>query len=334
LTRTLYIHTGPPKTGTSAVQFLFRDLDDPALTYPKAGQWPDGSHNLLFFAMQGQTQRGSTEIPPLSELAESMAAELRNARQDALISSECFDSPDKLQQLTALAGDAISGFDRIVPVVTLRHPVERAASAYNQAVKDPVQGLQMLPDDYLNETIKSFGLTRLTEIWQKHDTDTIFLSYHPNTDFVQRFASAIGRSDLSPDDTPQRNRSLGGLGLSLLLIGNRRLSSHAEREAFFNQTLRGNKELKMWRGNSFPFSDAAVERVQAQFVREDLETLKTRFGLDLTGWQSPPRIELTQKECNQFRTICQRELPGGRQKVEDVRTILGLFAADRKSVPQ
>ncbi len=38
MTRTLFIHTGPAKTGTSAVQHLLRDLDDPKLVYLKAGQ--------------------------------------------------------------------------------------------------------------------------------------------------------------------------------------------------------------------------------------------------------------------------------------------------------
>ena len=57
--RKLYIHAGPPKTGTSALQYVLRDHDGSAVYYPKAGQWDDGSHHNLvlnFYGDDGQSQ--------------------------------------------------------------------------------------------------------------------------------------------------------------------------------------------------------------------------------------------------------------------------------------
>lgn len=65
--RMLYIHVGPSKTGTTAIQSIFQDLNDNRLTYPKAGRWPDGSHNLLYFSINGFSGSGrnivTTQVP-------------------------------------------------------------------------------------------------------------------------------------------------------------------------------------------------------------------------------------------------------------------------------
>lgn len=56
--RTLYLHCGPPKTGTSAIQAHLRDnACHPDLLYPQAGQWGDGVHHCLTFVAQGMWAR-------------------------------------------------------------------------------------------------------------------------------------------------------------------------------------------------------------------------------------------------------------------------------------
>ena len=329
MTRTLFIHTGPAKTGTSAVQHLLRDLDDPKLVYPKTGQWPDGSHNMLYFAIQGQRRWGNIEIPPLAELADQMSAELMTAPHNVLISSESFETPDRLRLLRRLLANAIARFDRVVPIVTLRHPVERASSTYNQAVKEPAQGLQMWPDPYLFRTIKSHSLSQLVTAWQSFSADTLFLPHHPREDFVQRFVSALGRPDLAPKTNTIRNRSMGGLGLALLLISNRIHKTREERADFFRNTLRGNKDLKLWQSASFPFSEAAVEQVTERFVRQDLELCQARTGMDLSNWSAPQPIALTRRECEQIRAVCDREFPTIPEQAKITSAVLNLFATGK-----
>jgi hypothetical protein len=53
----VFIHVGPPKTGTSAVQHVMRTHDNSQVLYPKVGLWADGSHHNLAFNFYQDFQR-------------------------------------------------------------------------------------------------------------------------------------------------------------------------------------------------------------------------------------------------------------------------------------
>ena len=56
--RTLYLHVGPRKTGTSALQHILRNHDNSIVVYPKVGLWGDGSHHGLVFRFFGVDRSG------------------------------------------------------------------------------------------------------------------------------------------------------------------------------------------------------------------------------------------------------------------------------------
>jgi len=252
--RRLFVHVGPAKTGTTAIQSLFRDLADPALAYPAAGQWQDGSHNLLAFALQGAGHRGAVKVPPRDDLLPVVAAELAAAPRDALISSEGLSQPALYRQLLDGLGAAVAGFDQVIPILTLRHPLERAASDYNQRVKDAHYGETALPDIDLAGRIAAHRLCPLIAKWQQAAPEVRLLAYHPASSLVARFCTLVDRPDLAPAEAPWKNRSLGGVGLALLLIGNRLLPDGPARHRFLAEDMRGQPGLHLWRGASFPFS--------------------------------------------------------------------------------
>jgi hypothetical protein len=49
LDRKLFIHAGPTKTGTTAIQNFLRDYDGSQVLYPKTGQFGSGAHHNLVY---------------------------------------------------------------------------------------------------------------------------------------------------------------------------------------------------------------------------------------------------------------------------------------------
>jgi len=315
--RTLYIHVGPAKTGTSAIQHYFAGLDLPDLTYPRSGQWPDRSHNMLGFSLGRAKRWGAVEVAPLEELAPKFSAELDNAEQDALISSEGLANPEIYGTLLTTFAPAIARFDRVVPIFVIRHPVEAVASRYNQAVKDSYLGEKTLPDAYLTLRIAQSRLVEQVAFWRAKAPAAKFLLYHPAQTLLARFCQAIDRPDLAPATAEWRNRSLGGVGLALCLLGNRHLESESDRRAYF-QSLRETPGLRMWRGASFPFSREATSRALDTVVNPELDRLFDRFGMDARNWTPPDRVQLAADELAQVSEIAQNHLPRSAALTEDI----------------
>lgn len=325
--RTLYIHVGPAKTGTSAIQALFRDLDDPHLTYPRTAQWPDGSHNMLPAAMNGVTRWGNTTVLPLPDLIRGLGAELANAPQDALISSEGLANPASYTRLLDELGDAAAGFDSIVPILVLRHPIERAASGYNQRVKDPEHGERRLPDDFLRRRIPTYSLSPLLAPWQRTAPNLRLLNYHPAQQLAARFCDLIGRPDLLAERPPWKNRSLALPGLALVLLGNRHLPAADARRAFFTDVVRYVDGLELWRGASFPFSPGAVDRALTNVVLGDLQKVRGDTGFDLSDWSAPDVPELSAEDGARIRQAAHDHLPKGPALETDIDDVLAAFGA-------
>ena len=327
MTRRLFVHVGPAKTGTTAIQSLFRDLSDPALTYPAAGQWPDGSHNLIAFALQGAQRWGAIEVPPLSELLPRMADELAAAPRDALISSEGLGQPALYRRLIDGLADTVAGFDQLIPILTLRHPLERAASDYNQRVKDAQYGERALPDADLQGRIAAHRLCPLIARWQQTAPEVRLLAYHPAQSLVARFCALIDRPDLAPLEAPWKNRSLGGVGLALLLIGNRVLPDAAARHRFLAEDMRTYPGLKLWHGGSFPFSEAASARAMEAVVTPDIAAARTLHGIDLSDWHPPARATLSEADRTQVRAAARALLPASDRLTAEVEAVLAAFPA-------
>lgn len=93
------------------------------------------------------------------------------------------------------------------------------------------------------------------------------------------------------------NRSMGGAALLALLLAKRLLPDHGDRAAFFT-ALREDTGFQIWRGESFPFSGAAVEHFLTTHLEPDRAALRQCLGwsLPLENAPVPPRFMLSAQE--------------------------------------
>ncbi len=318
--RILHVHVGPPKTGTSAIQHYFAGLNSGTITYPTTGRWPDGSHNMLTFALAGTPNWGAIEIEPLPKLIRALSHELEAARGDVLISSEGFADPQTYRKFLARFEGPLARFDRIVPILVLRHPVERVASLYNQAVKDAHLGETLLPDAYLERHISEHRLMPQVNRWRSNvSPETRFLPYAPAGTLLARFCALLDQP--APEASDWRNRSLGGVGLALCLIGNRHLRRSEARQGFL-EALRADGAIRLWHGPSFPFSAPATERALQDVVKRDVAALFAQTGIDARAWERPDTIRLSDADRNQIRAAAATHLPDSAAVREDVDRVI------------
>jgi hypothetical protein len=267
------MHIGPSKTGTSAIQGFFRDQGPTSILYPETGRWPDGSHHKLPFAFDGKTQYGMIEIPPWKQLCQELDKEISISNKNILISSE-ISSLEFVKDLMSL----LSKHDLDIHLIlTVRNPLERAASSYNQEVKDPVIGLSENPDEYLLKRKMNYGFKPLFEKWSSLNLPLIVIPYEDELPLIQRFCMAIGAGVEAFVDDKHPNKSMGGAALLAILIANKLLNNEVQRRAFFTQ-IREDVSFKIWKGSSFPFSVKACGDF-CNAIKPDIEWIIDKFGL-------------------------------------------------------
>lgn len=138
--RTLYIHIGRPKTGTTSLQQTLQSnqklLARKGLRYLKTGNWA-GAHHQIAAALQSER-----ETPPWIERSETandqllanLTRELRFLRRDAVLSSEALwgSTRDQIKVLAAALPNDLN----IKIVMYLRRQDRAFESALNQGHKD------------------------------------------------------------------------------------------------------------------------------------------------------------------------------------------------------
>src|SRR5215469_18919344 len=101
LTRTLFLHVGPAKTGTSAVQHFLQRHDNSVVIYPKVGLWADGSHHNLVLNYFGEYARPELVREDPAKLIVRIGDEARGSTRDIVISSEVLAGRKDIAQFVA-----------------------------------------------------------------------------------------------------------------------------------------------------------------------------------------------------------------------------------------
>jgi hypothetical protein len=277
--RTIYLHVGPPKTGTSALQHLLREYKGPELIYPPVGLWRDGSHHNLvlnFYAdyRRPEVQRGDTGawLAEIGELARTRAGSL-------VISSEGLFGRDVrgfADALLEVAGGEAAGWRARVVVVCREH-FERTASLYNQAVKDPVIMERRSPDEYLAASAQSMRYMPALDRIGRAGLPLDVLNYHPRVEFVPRFLRHVGIADPGLLGAPQRNVSLSRKALVATLAANRVARTRDDRERM-SEALRSLR--KMYAPTPAIFGRHAMLALKP-VMTADRQALASRFGVEL-----------------------------------------------------
>ncbi|MFQ6538974.1 MULTISPECIES: hypothetical protein [Aphanothece] len=235
--RRLILHAGPHKTGTSSIQAVLRDHVFSAFHYPKTGQWPDGSHHNLVFSLVPELRRGDAEVLDAADLLEQLQRELADVQQQAfLISSEFLSTGCAARLVEWLVGHGLADPDGIRALLVERDLLSRAASLYNQAVKDPYVGETRSPDAWLSEEATSLRFEPIQAELRSAVTAVDVLSYEPAENLVQRVLMAAGaHQEELPDKMPWTNISMSEPVLKALLEVNRTVADPEERIQRRNQ---------------------------------------------------------------------------------------------------
>ncbi|MDY6929442.1 MAG: hypothetical protein SWN10_20330 [Pseudomonadota bacterium] len=305
MTRTLFLHVGPAKTGTSAIQAFFKSQQFSNLHYPQTGQWPDGSHHKLIFAARGLRKYGVIDIPEWGTLKSQLFAEIAATDKDILISSEVCQ-PDFMEVIREL----MARFElKLSIIMVYRNAVERASSVYNQDVKDPVVGMALEPDDFLKQKANQLRLRPVYERWCKaaSDGEISVLPYAGTKPLVERFCELVSVNTSEGDAAKVYNRSMGGHALIAMLIANKLLPTEDQRRAFFD-AMRALKNFRIWSGSSYPFSQNAVETLRLE-LQDDFDWAKSVTG----SVESSPvlsirkRFVLNDDECTKIVALLESE---------------------------
>ena len=306
ITPRLYLHIGPPKTGTSAVQHVLRQHDDSVVYYPKSGLWRDGAHHNLAFNFLGDFSRPETEQLDRAALFDEIAEGARRTGKSVVISSELMYSRDLGPFLDALLGAIGASRDQAEIVLAYREPYARAASSYNQLVKDAYYREQRSPGQYLLENVATFlyapRLAQLAEL----GVPVKILTY--DSDFANRFLGHIGFPPGEIGAVESRNVSLSVKGLIATLAANRIATSQEHREQLF-ATLR--RLRKFFAPSRFLFDAPSLEAVEPHFAK-DRQAQQARWGFvaPLTDLASVrDEFHITRAEADEIDAVCQQLEP-------------------------
>jgi hypothetical protein len=274
--RNLYIHLGPAKTGTSAIQHALSAHDGSAVTYPRAGRWSDGSHHALVFGFFNDRARLAEAPEPPADLMAAIAGEAANTAQDVMISSEALAGRDLAGFCAALLAQ-MPGDVRLEFILVAREHYSWTASLYNQRVKDGVIAETCSPDEYLARRASFRPYAGLVRSARRTGHPVTVLDYHPARDLVSRFLLRLGFSAAQVPQQELRNVSLSRKALVAMLAINRHGVTGTARESLY-AALKSMRDCYVV--SEFIFSADAAKAAETMFSQDRL-FLREQFGIAL-----------------------------------------------------
>jgi|SRR5579871_674634 len=284
MSRILYVHVGPTKTGTTAIQNLLSKHDNSVIIYPKVGLWGPGSHHGLVYSLFNRTPRRKQVASDPRQLLDQIAEYTRYNNLNMLISSEelarSVGRRKKPQgDVTALIHTLLASIGsedwEVEILFVCREHFERAASAYSQALKGNYETRG--PDEFLLESIESLQYAAIADNLRESGFKVTALNYHPSRTSTMRLLAHIGFSPDQIPDSEWKNVSLSTKALIAKLAANRTMEPEDARQKFSVLL----KKMPGYRAPAqFIFSPRAAARAETCFAA-DREFLRREFGIDL-----------------------------------------------------
>ncbi|HLY07290.1 MAG TPA: hypothetical protein VKR31_16205 [Rhizomicrobium sp.] len=321
MTRTLFLHVGPAKTGTSAVQHFLQRHDNSIVIYPKVGLWADGSHHNLILNYFGDYTRPEVVREDAAGLLARIGEEARRSDRDIVISSEILAGRRDVVGFCAALERAIGEPLRVEIVVVVREHFERTASAYNQRVKDAVTAEKRDPDTFLATHTRGLGYSNMLKRLRTTGFDLCALNYHPAEDCVQRVLAKFGFRQESSSHFPVRNASWSRPALVATLAANRVAASPEER----NQFTAALRRMPGFHAPAGPIFGAEATFQADRIFARDRNFLMRRFGIELELPDVAPDrapFSIDEDEFANIRAIASKFDSFGEKIIETVRPYL------------
>lgn len=278
--RTLYVHVGPMKTGTTAVQTILRENAASPLIYPKKFLSAGAHHPLVFsfFGDRRPQRPGATDVREQFEEIRSLA---QDNDRDMLISSEAL-VPMGWQPRRVDVGELIRAilpcFGGYVPnveiLVACREHFSWAASTYNQRLK---ANERRDPDAFLRAYCDTLCFAPIIRNLEKTGFRVTAINYHPSQSWVERFLTHVGFPAQMLPRANSNNVSLNPAGLIMKLAVNRAFGGE-EISRKVRRELRNRPEFAA--PSQFIFGKGAARRAERAFS-EDRRILAGTFAIEL-----------------------------------------------------
>ncbi len=320
VTRTLFLHIGPAKTATSAVQHVLRGHDNSVVLYPQVGLWSDGSHHNLVFNFFGDHRRPETTREDAGALFARIANAAKQSGRNIVISSEVLPGRDIAAFANALL-QYLGGTFRVELVVVVREHLERAASLYCHRVMDGFTAETCTPDEFLSQRVHAFAYSRMLTKLGRTGFEVAALNYHPADGCVERVLAHFGFPKDSILVPRVRNASPGTKALAATLALNRTAPTPQARK----RIARALRAMPGFFGPTCPiFSRGATEEALLK-LRPDREFLADRFAIVLPEPELPGADEgfgIDNAEFEEIAGATSRLGSDGAALTECVRTFM------------
>lgn len=318
--RKLYVHVGPKKTGTTAIQTLLSQHDGSVVLYPRSGrgETEQKSHHPIVL--------GLFEVPggrknDVQRMLQDLSAEIRDSDRPVVISCEGLEKRDCGAFVAALASQ-FGGPVEAEFLVAYRDHFSRISSWYGHRIRTKRQkGIPPLPDMYLSRNARKFCYRPMLDRLVATGWPVTVLCYHPATDWVSRFLGHIG---FRQDQVPVVETRNVGMNIKVLvasLATKRTVRTEQQRMRYLRQF----DKLDTTRAPSkFIFSLEAAKEADKIFA-PDRQYLYDRFGISAPGPQlesNSNAFSLTAQEFAEIGSIASRFGLDGRKIMQVVREYL------------
>lgn len=267
MSKTIILHIGRHKSGTSAIQdFLFENvsvLAERGIHYPETGrfQTPLAHHTLAHACIAARP-----EHKKLAQFKRRLRAETASFNK-VILSSEGFQNVTNLNFVRRLIGDmdtplAPSNALNVRILAYVREYLSYATSSYAQSVQNTDLAVSFAT--YVNDLFK-VDLQAFCARWRTMSDDVTFRPFHRTQlwqgDVVDDFCNTLGLGDLPKSKSATSNPSISGNLLVFKLILNANGLAHPELYRHLENLARQNAS---WRGR-FHISAAKADTYRGQF---------------------------------------------------------------------
>ncbi|CAH6828749.1 Sulfotransfer_1 domain-containing protein [Vibrio chagasii] len=280
--KTLYLHVGWSKTGTSAIQSMLYnnkvELAKKGVLYPESlidrSQFGDCSHHSFALSLSDNKVVGYNNKHSSKELITSLECEMRASKlENVIISSELspfyFDNKEFNDFFTR-------NFDDVKVIFTVRNQSDYIISLFNQLVKDSRVKYPHSLSTLIFQNLKNMNyFQKISRYESKIGKDNIILIPYSNN-VVQDFASVFGvldnsenknkvnvsldnkyllllqRETINVNSNEEFSKVRDGLGKFDDLVCDKVLFSRAEQKALDEYYRQGNHALSIEYNNGIP----------------------------------------------------------------------------------
>jgi len=280
LSRKLFIHIGPRKTATSAIQRLLAKHDHSVVIYPNVALGGDGNyhgHHGFVYKVLGEKGAGKEASSDLSQMFATMAEQAADNTRNIIFSSEELMSKDVSAFVDAVLPHLGSTPLDVEVLFTCREHFSRIASLYNHRLRRRKSSEIRRPDAYLAEAWKRVCYEPLARDLKSQSLKATALNYHPSETFVNRFLVHIGFNE---GELPEISEELVGYSPKMIIV-NLAVKDATESHSRRQKILRRFKDLPNRNAASqFIFGREAALEADRHFA-VDRQFLREEFGVDL-----------------------------------------------------